>query len=73
MKQKVIEMVSQSVQGMFLLAVLHLDSLLTKTNPAAVIKAINSLPQGIEGAYDQAMERIRAQGVEERERAELTL
>ena len=49
----------------FLLARLHLESLVDKVNPSEVRVALQSLPQGSEAlstAYHQAMRRIEAQG-----------
>ena len=48
----------------FLLARLHLESLVDKMNPAEIQVALESLPKGIEAltiAYDQAMQRVQAQ------------
>ena len=50
--------------GMFLLVRLHMDSLIDKTNPKAVKKALENLPKGSDAldiAYDQAMQRIEDQ------------
>lgn len=49
------------VDGMFLLAQLHMDSLTDKTSPKAIRKALERLPMGfgaLDIAYDQAMKRI---------------
>lgn len=52
------------VDGMFLLAHLHMDSLTDKTNTKALKKALEKLPMGSDAldlAYDQAMQRIQNQ------------
>ena len=52
------------VDGMFLLAQLHMDSLTDKTSPKAIRKALERLPIGsgaLDLAYDQAMNRIADQ------------
>lgn len=41
------------------MAVLHMESLAKKTNVAAVRRALDSLPAGLEGAYDDALKRIQ--------------
>lgn len=55
------------------MAVLHMDSLVTKSNPTAILEAIKTLPQGIDAAYDQAIERMKSQSDEQWERAQLAL
>ncbi|KAH0537365.1 hypothetical protein FGG08_005844 [Glutinoglossum americanum] len=52
------------VDGMFLLAQLHLDSLTDKTSPKAIKNALKRLPKGSDAldiAYDEALERINGQ------------
>ncbi|RYP14355.1 hypothetical protein DL765_006400 [Monosporascus sp. GIB2] len=54
----------QAVDGMFLLARLHLDSLIGKRSPKALRTALSKLPTGTEAydyAYDDAMQRIEGQ------------
>ncbi|KAI9754904.1 MAG: hypothetical protein M4579_004504, partial [Chaenotheca gracillima] len=56
--------ISQAVDGMFLLAKLHLESLKGKTSPKAVKTALKQLPVGSDAydhAYKDAMERIEGQ------------
>ncbi|PKS08586.1 hypothetical protein jhhlp_004972 [Lomentospora prolificans] len=53
-----------AVDGMFLLAQLHLDSLIGKRSPKAIRIALAKLPTGSEAydcAYDNAMNRIEGQ------------
>jgi|ERR1700722_13884644 len=45
----------------FLLARLHMDSLVGKLNPAEVRNALENLPEGMDDTYDEAMERIERQ------------
>ncbi|CAG9988827.1 unnamed protein product [Clonostachys byssicola] len=64
-QEKVAEGVIKSVNGVFLLAKLQLDSLLHKKLPRDVRQALESLPSGSEAydrAYDDAMTRINSQG-----------
>lgn len=52
------------VDGMFLLARSHMDSLTDKTSPKAIKKPLDTLPMGSDAlglAYDQAMQRIQDQ------------
>ncbi|KAI8277545.1 hypothetical protein K4K60_006914 [Colletotrichum sp. SAR11_57] len=51
------DVIIERAQGMFLLAKLHLESIVTKRTPRQVRKALESLPQGkdaIRETYDQA-------------------
>ena len=50
----------------FLLARLHMDSLLVKRSPAKVIQALKNLPKGMNQTYDEAMKRIQQQDEEDR-------
>ena len=64
------------VDGMFLLAQLHMDSLTDKTSPRAIKKALERLPVGSDAlhiAYSQAMQRIENQKPGFRILAERTL
>ncbi|KAJ7130172.1 hypothetical protein C8R44DRAFT_774980 [Mycena epipterygia] len=55
-----------SVDGMFLLAKLHIDSLTTKSTVKAVRDALKNLPKTLEDTYNEAMERINRQNEEDR-------
>lgn len=50
----------------FLLAKLHIDSLISKTNLRAVRVALEHLLTGINATYDEAMVRIQRQNVDDR-------
>ncbi|KAK2772638.1 hypothetical protein FQN53_004485 [Emmonsiellopsis sp. PD_33] len=53
-----------ATDGMFLLAQLHMDSLMTKPTAGALRLALQALPRGAKGldrTYDQAFERIKGQ------------
>ncbi|RYP20071.1 hypothetical protein DL765_002997 [Monosporascus sp. GIB2] len=66
----------QSVQGMFLLAQLHLDSLIGKRSAKAVRTALAGLPTGsgaYDHAYNDAMERIEGQVKDQEELAKQVL
>ncbi|KAJ7266772.1 ankyrin repeat domain-containing protein [Mycena rebaudengoi] len=62
-----------NVDGMFLLAKLHIDSLTTKNTIKAVREALKSLPTDLENTYDDAMDRIEAQSQEDRDIAKRIL
>ncbi|KAJ7117127.1 ankyrin repeat-containing domain protein [Mycena epipterygia] len=62
-----------NVNGMFLLAKLHIDSLTTKNTIKAVKEALGQLPKDLWHTYDEAMERIDRQGEDDRQLAHLTL
>ncbi|KAJ7117141.1 ankyrin repeat-containing domain protein [Mycena epipterygia] len=62
-----------NVNGMFLLAKLHIDSLTTKNTIKAVKEALHQLPKDLNHTYDEAMERIDHQGEDDKQLAHLTL
>ncbi|KAL6692003.1 hypothetical protein J3F84DRAFT_403077 [Trichoderma pleuroticola] len=54
--------IAKAIDGMFLLAKLHLDSLRSKWTPKAIRRALESLPTGSEvhnDTHDAAMDRIK--------------
>lgn len=62
--------IAQSVQGMFLLAQLHLNSLVGKVSPKALRAALANLPAGLSAygqAYKIAMDRIGEQGSDQKQ------
>ncbi|EWZ30352.1 hypothetical protein FOZG_15843 [Fusarium oxysporum Fo47] len=64
LEEDVTSQIVRSVQGMFLLAQLHLDSLRDRTSVAAVYKALKQLPSGSDAyyhAYEIAMGRVMSQ------------
>ncbi|MCJ1385894.1 hypothetical protein MMC17_009018 [Xylographa soralifera] len=66
----------QAVDGMFLLAQLHIDSLRGKTNARAVKAALARSPKGtnaLDAAYDKAVMRIKTQLPDLRDLAEKAL
>ncbi|KAF5718660.1 ankyrin protein [Fusarium globosum] len=72
LEELVIGEIIRSVEGMFLLAQLHLDSLLDKISVDAVHKALAKLPSGSDAyfeAYETAMERVMSQSPSHRDLA----
>ncbi|KAG4282092.1 hypothetical protein FPRO06_10995 [Fusarium proliferatum] len=72
LEELVIGEIIRSVEGMFLLAQLHLDSLRDKISVDAVHKALAKLPSGSDAyfnAYETAMERIMSQSPSHRDLA----
>ncbi|KFY24439.1 hypothetical protein V493_05229 [Pseudogymnoascus sp. VKM F-4281 (FW-2241)] len=66
----------KAVDGMFLLAQLHLESLIGKRSPKALRAALEKLPTGSEAydyAYKEAMERIEGQHADSKELAKQAL
>ncbi|KAH7156643.1 hypothetical protein EDB81DRAFT_867642 [Dactylonectria macrodidyma] len=61
--------ISTSAHGMFLIARLHIDSLLAKRNRRALLFALKNLPTEISSTYDEAMQRIENQDEGDRELA----
>ncbi|KLJ13510.1 hypothetical protein EMPG_11549 [Blastomyces silverae] len=51
----------KAAKGMFLLAILHLDFLESKTNLMRMEQALPKLPEGLDESYEEAMERIQNQ------------
>ncbi|KAJ7763625.1 hypothetical protein DFH07DRAFT_693959, partial [Mycena maculata] len=62
-----------TVDGMFLLAKLHIDSLATKNTIKSVRGALENLPKDLEHTYDEAMERIDRQNEDDRKIAHSAL
>ncbi|KAJ7032335.1 hypothetical protein C8F04DRAFT_1040646 [Mycena alexandri] len=60
-------------QGMFLLAKLHIESLVAKHTVRAVRDALKHLPTGLWDTYAEAMQRIDRQSKEDKDLAMLTL
>ncbi|KAJ7088325.1 hypothetical protein C8R44DRAFT_531415, partial [Mycena epipterygia] len=63
----------QRSDGMFLLAKLHIDSLATRLTVKGVREALNSLPQDLNGTFDEVVHRINRQSEEEKKLAWLAL
>ncbi|KAJ7487929.1 hypothetical protein FB451DRAFT_1390903 [Mycena latifolia] len=63
----------RNVDGMFLLAKLHMDSLATKSTIRALRDALDNMPKDLEHTYDEAMERIDLQSEEDIKIARLVL
>ncbi len=64
LQEAIVKSVVDAVDGMFLLAQLHVESLTDKTSPKAVKKALEKLPTGsdaLDVAYSHAMQRVEAQ------------
>ncbi|KAJ7029871.1 ankyrin repeat-containing domain protein [Mycena alexandri] len=63
----------RNVDGMFLLAKLHIESLATKNTVKAVRTALQNLPTDLKHTYDDAMGRINSQNDDDKQLARLTL
>lgn len=64
LQEIIVKSIVDVVDGMFLLAQLHVESLTDKTSPKAIKKALERLPTGsdaLDTAYSQVMQRIEAQ------------
>ncbi|KAJ7336849.1 hypothetical protein DFH08DRAFT_749112, partial [Mycena albidolilacea] len=62
-----------AVDGMFLLAKLHMDSLSSKSTIKGVRQALKALPKTLYDSYENAMDRIKEQNEECRQIAHSTL
>ncbi|KAI9671036.1 MAG: hypothetical protein M1831_005121 [Alyxoria varia] len=61
LKQRIMDAVVPKARGMFLMVRLYLDSIITKGNRRQIKATLNSLPDGLSAAYNDAMDRIKAQ------------
>ncbi|KAJ7021832.1 hypothetical protein C8F04DRAFT_1012929, partial [Mycena alexandri] len=64
---------TQTVDGMFLLAKLHIQSLSTKNTIKALREAMKELPKGLDDSYDITMQRIDDQTEEDKKTARSAL
>ena len=64
LQETIVKSIVDAVDGMFLLAKLHIESLSDKTTPKARKKALDTFPTGSDAldiAYSQAMQRVESQ------------
>ncbi|KAJ7210932.1 ankyrin repeat-containing domain protein [Mycena rebaudengoi] len=73
LRQEIETKIISKVDGMFLLAKLHVDSILTKHTVKAIRIALQNLPEDLEHTYNEAMDRIDAQSKEDKAIARLAL
>ncbi|EEU36945.1 uncharacterized protein NECHADRAFT_20595, partial [Fusarium vanettenii 77-13-4] len=76
LQEAIMDNISRVVDGMFLLAKLHFESLIGKMTGKAIRKALESLPTGssaYDSAYEEAMNRIEDQNRDKRDMAKKTL
>ncbi|KAF6222494.1 hypothetical protein HO173_013402 [Letharia columbiana] len=76
LQESIVDSIVNVVDGMFLLARLHMDSLTDKTTSKAIKKSLENLPKGsdaLDTAYEQAMQRIEDQKPGFRDLAKRTL
>ncbi|KAJ7511611.1 hypothetical protein B0H11DRAFT_1699814, partial [Mycena galericulata] len=73
LQDEILKRIIETVDGMFLLAKLHIASLVTKNSIGAVQEALKNLPKDLHDSYDVAMQQIEAQDNEDRELAHSTL
>ncbi|KAI2842336.1 hypothetical protein CBS76997_10291 [Aspergillus niger] len=72
LQKEIVNAITKTVNGMFLLAQLHLDSLEGKLSVTATQRALKKLPSGTDAyniAYEEAMERINGKTAGEKELA----
>ncbi|KAJ7076765.1 ankyrin repeat-containing domain protein [Mycena belliarum] len=65
--------ITSKVDGMFLLAKLHITALSSKNTVKDVRQALRDMPQTLDQTYEEAMERILSQSSEDKELALRTL
>ncbi|KAJ6580363.1 ankyrin repeat-containing domain protein, partial [Mycena vulgaris] len=69
LRNEITSKIASNVQGMFLLAKLHTESLATKSTIRAVRDALQHLPTDLNHTYDEAMNRIHSQNKDDKELA----
>lgn len=70
---QIISTIISKAGGMFLIARLQMDMIANRTSIKAVRKALNHLPDQLDGLYDEAWDRISRQPDDDRQLAERTL
>ncbi|KAL9480807.1 hypothetical protein ACSS6W_005593 [Trichoderma asperelloides] len=76
LKREIIAKISNAIDGIFLLAKFHVDSLRAKTTPAQIIETLQVLPRGPDAyqqAYEKTINRIRGQQREHQQLARRVL
>ncbi|KAJ7453131.1 hypothetical protein FB451DRAFT_1565686 [Mycena latifolia] len=73
LRKEIETIIVQRSDGMFLLAKLHIDSLLTKHTVKAVREALVNMPSDLNSTYDEVVERINRQSEEDKQLAWRTL
>ncbi|KAI9792977.1 MAG: hypothetical protein M1816_001299 [Peltula sp. TS41687] len=73
LEDDMVKMIVANSKGMFLLARLHMDSLVSKHTRREVRKSLVNLPEGLNSTYTEAMERVRGQNEGDRNLAERVL
>ncbi|KAJ7247021.1 ankyrin repeat domain-containing protein [Mycena rebaudengoi] len=73
LRQEIETKIIRNVDGMFLLAKLHFDSILAKHTVKAIRIALKNLPEDLEHTYNEAMDRIESQSKEDKAIAHLVL
>ncbi|KAF7333149.1 ANK-REP-REGION domain-containing protein [Mycena venus] len=73
LREEIHSVITCTVNGMFLLAKLHIESLSTKSTVKGVREALKTLPKTLNNSYDNAMKHIAEQDEESKAIAHLTL
>ncbi|KAJ7476790.1 hypothetical protein FB451DRAFT_1366381 [Mycena latifolia] len=73
LRDEILSKIVENAKGMFLLAKLHIQSLITKNTIKAVREALQHMPKDLQHTYDEAMERIGHQTEEDRQLGLLAL
>ncbi|KAF3067912.1 26S proteasome non-ATPase regulatory subunit 10 [Trichoderma lentiforme] len=61
LRHRIVTVILQKIKGMFLMARLYLDTLVTKTTRRKIKTALETLPEGLDSIYDELMIRIKLQ------------
>ncbi|KAJ7203152.1 hypothetical protein GGX14DRAFT_399113 [Mycena pura] len=73
LRDEITSTITEIAKGMFLLAKLHIESLVTKNTIKAVRETLQHLPTSLHATYDEAVSRINAQNADDRQLALNTL
>ncbi|KAL7928629.1 hypothetical protein V8C35DRAFT_317810 [Trichoderma chlorosporum] len=61
LRDRIVSVVIQKIKGMFLMARLYLDTLVTKTTRRKIKSALETLPEGLDSIYEELMNRVKLQ------------
>ncbi|KAL8800854.1 MAG: hypothetical protein Q9182_004874 [Xanthomendoza sp. 2 TL-2023] len=73
LRSMIVKTIVETSNGMFLIAVLHIDSLAKEDNIRDLKESLNHLPKDLDNTYDDAMKRIKGQDSRKSARAEQVL
>ena len=73
LQREIVQTIERAAQGMFLMAVLYMDSIAQAVSIKMLLQSLNQLPKNLEDAYAEVMRRIGEKARSERSIAHETL